>query len=153
MARLILTVGTSGSGKSEWATNMAESLTQPTYVVDRDYYRYSGNYDWSHKSKEIREIKINKYITRDVINHLKDGYHVIITDTNLSLKSIEHWQAIAISYGDSFETVIFNEKVRAFQADPWLAMDAPEYIHTQCKRLNNVIQYIESNEIHHSYAI
>lgn len=152
MARLILTVGTSGSGKSEWAANMANDLKY-THVVCRDDFRYSPAYDWGSYPGAIREMKINSYITYAVTNALKQGMNAIVTDTNLNLKALAHWSNVAKSFNTEIEIVLFTGLMRKLQEDPFLCMEIPEYKHMQCTRLTKMIQFLEENNIPHTYAL
>lgn len=101
--KIILSIGISGSGKSTWACNFVQQ--NPNYYnLNRDDIRTSlcGSREIWTQGREFEELvtKIQVAAGKEI---LKTGKSLIISDTNLSLKTQRLWQTIATDAGVEFE--------------------------------------------------
>lgn len=100
MPKLLITVGISNCGKSEYARKYIEQHPG-TVEVCRDHFRYSGTV-----SKSEREISMHSFIA--VADAIKKGLSVIISDTNLSQMARNRWCQIGRENNMEIVFVVFN---------------------------------------------
>lgn len=86
--KVILTCGIPASGKSTWGTKMIEN--NKDYVrICRDDYRYMfKNVGWC--DPKVEDL-ITKCVDRDIINALNNKFNVIVDQTNVQAKYINHF--------------------------------------------------------------
>lgn len=97
-AKLILTIGLPGSGKSYWAER------QGVIVVNRDEIRkeLTGD-DRNHQHEaEVTDIAYTR-----VVYALREGHTVIVSDTNLRAKYRRNWRTLAQRYNAIYEEKSF----------------------------------------------
>lgn len=112
---LILTVGISASGKSTWTKN---KLVYDKYrEVNRDDIRsefaptlHSGDCKMYYEAPNLREMEdeVTKIQWYWINNYINDGYHVIISDTNLSEYIRNKFIKYAKEKGLYLEYEVFN---------------------------------------------
>lgn len=95
-ARLILTIGLPGSGKSYWAAQ------QDAVVVNRDEIRFQLTGDERNHNHEMEVTDIGYMRVRE---GLRAGKTVIVSDTNLKAKYRRNWRTIAQQ-----ENAVYEEK-------------------------------------------
>lgn len=105
--KIIFCKGLPASGKSTWAKQYC--IDCPNFKrVNKDDIRDSyGNPPFSRKFEDF-VLKTE----RELGEHwLKNGYSLIVDDTNFAPYHWEFWQQYAISNGIKIETMIFNTPV------------------------------------------
>lgn len=110
MAKLIITVGCSCSGKTTWASNFISRMSNSIYTerdeIRQEQFNVIGKTILDNKSEnEVTEIE------REIINSFFNdyGYDVVIaSDTNLSQKYIDSWRGFAEHLGVDFEIKYFD---------------------------------------------
>jgi predicted kinase len=93
MPKMIITVGVSGSGKSTFAK---ELVKQGWKEINRDWWRFTlftnGVYDWSlYKFTKAREKEVTKECLTDFDWARTFGLNVVISNTNLTPKTLQSW--------------------------------------------------------------
>lgn len=109
MSRLIILRGVSGSGKSTWAK------TQNALVVSRDTVRHgilnipSDEY-YAQDKDRIAYLENLVTVTEDswIAGALKNGYDVIVDDTNIEWKYVKRLAKIGYRYGADVEVKVFD---------------------------------------------
>jgi predicted kinase len=106
MSKLICTVGISGSGKTTWAES------QDAYNINRDTCRFvlfcNGVFDWSlYKFTKEREQRVTQVCEAEFNIGVAVKRDIIVSNTNLNQKDIDHWKAKAESVGYEFEVKYF----------------------------------------------
>lgn len=88
-AKIILTRGLPGSGKSTWAKELA-ALFNGTVIVERDELRYlcTGAYWTGDQELEERVTRLQEGLVR---RYLGEGLVVIVSDTHLPDRSVKKW--------------------------------------------------------------
>lgn len=123
MLNIIILKGIPASGKSTWAKEFIKENSHTKRVNKDDLRAMLDDSKWSkHNEKFILKIRDN--IVR---NALKDGFNVIVDDTNLHPKHIEQMKEIAKEFGAG---VKIN--------DSFLKVDLKECIKRDLKRPNSV---------------
>lgn len=85
MAKIILTTGLPGSGKSTWAKDFLAQTTGQFILTSRDDIRKMiGCFPIGDKTQENLVSKIQDDV---IVQGIKTGYNVIVHDTNLNSKS------------------------------------------------------------------
>jgi len=113
-AKLILTIGISGSGKTTWANEQIKNDPENIVNVNRDdtrmalffngdYSNYS-NYEFSY----VNENLITKVCHDKIKLALAKGLTVIVSDTNITRKFRRKLQMIAFDYDSSYEEKVFE---------------------------------------------
>lgn len=90
MQRVILTKGLPGSGKSTWAKEQVAKGTGFKRVSKDDLRAMIDNGKWS-KSNEKTILKARDAL---ILALLREGFHVIVDDTNLDPKHLAHIQQL-----------------------------------------------------------
>jgi tRNA uridine 5-carbamoylmethylation protein Kti12 len=129
MAKIYLTIGLPGSGKSTWSKAFA-AKNENVLIVNRDKFRemfkgeYIFDYQYEQPIKEIAEHAVNTF--------LDCGYDVIIDETNLSRKMRWSWinciddgyfnlEIIAVVFTERTNNLEYRMKdSRGFTIDKWL---------------------------------
>jgi len=94
--KIILTVGLQASGKSTWAKKMIDDNPGIYKRVNKDLLREMlDNSHWSKKNEKLIK-KVRDFI---VEQSLKDGYSVIVDDTNFDPSHKETMDYIAYKFG------------------------------------------------------
>ena len=120
MPKLILTIGISGSGKTEWAENY-KSHNPNTIDIGRDIFRYDGS-----GTKSETEVSLRQSLA--FINSAKDYESIIVTDTNLSPAARYKWQLRAAQHGFSIEYVVFVTQFERVFSDSSAIMELSEHV-------------------------
>lgn len=102
-ARLILTVGLPGSGKSHYAQMMADDSDR-VVVIERDITREHLTGSRRDFTREPEVTTANLFRAQDA---LRAGKIVIVSDTNLRPRYRREWAELAASVGIEMETVSF----------------------------------------------
>lgn len=95
--KLTLTIGLPGSGKSTWAREQPDVL-----VLERDMIREMLTGNRRDHSMEGRVTAVHQELVEIA---LREGLHVIVSDTNLRLKHRREWRALV--EGAEYEEVSF----------------------------------------------
>lgn len=96
-ARLTITRGLPGSGKTTWAREQQGADTR-TWLVGRDHIRRMGPVPWPLGDAEAE--RLVTVVQAAVIRALlAEGCHVIADDTSLPLRSAHQLAAVAASVG------------------------------------------------------
>lgn len=116
--RMIISIGIPASGKSTWANGMVG--TGLWVKTGRDDFRYML------ENKGICNGNIENLITKCqdylILEALKSGHNVIIDNTNINLKYIEHWlnlvkgipiEIYTLKFDISLEQAIARDKLRS----------------------------------------
>ncbi len=120
---LIATRGLPASGKSTWARKKCDDNLGKYKLVDKDSLRSCiDNGQWSKHNEEF-VLKTRNFIIEEA---LKDGYSVIVHDTNLYNKHMETFKEIARKYSAEFIVQDFTD------------VPLEECIKRDLKRLNSV---------------
>ena len=130
MPKLILTIGTSSSGKSSWASNYIANNPN-TVEINRDMIRfseYTGARNWSEYSMLPCENEVTRLLLNGFYNAIEDGYDVIISDTNLSKITRDNWLLHAMGLGIEVEYVVMHSAFIKMFNDPFEIMQLPEYV-------------------------
>lgn len=123
---ILLMIGPSGSGKSTWASSYVNA--HPSAIrVNRDSMRqqlYGYTADtmqsyYTHPSLRKREDAVTRFETSVIRDALKDGYDVVVDNTNLNSEYIQRYRKtfpyVNISYklmDASLETCVERDRAR-----------------------------------------
>lgn len=153
MAKIVLTYGPPGCGKSTWAVQKLSKMKGKTVIVNLDDLRSTmfgslDNYKYNNDNeKYVRTVQCSQ-----VEELIKKGTNVIIADTNMNPKVLNYWKGFAkannciIDVHDFFEEYLkeelFNEmKKVASGAKPTTSASEHEYFYLKkfrkrCKEWN-----------------
>jgi predicted kinase len=114
MLKILLTIGCSGSGKSTFAKNLIES--DSSWVeINRDIIRANiflqgdQHQMWQrYKHTKANEKLVNQQVEIIFHNSVRDKKNIIISDTNLNIKTRQYWVDIAYKYNYLYEEKIFG---------------------------------------------
>lgn len=103
MKRLILTIGAPASGKSTWAQTRAKEYDGVT-IAERDqireeYAKSIGRVPWDKDWGDEEEKEVTAIQTSKVVSDLERFQEVIVSDTNLNLRTRLKWQHMAKELG------------------------------------------------------
>lgn len=104
-AKLTLTVGIPGSGKSFWADERHRNDPENVVVVERDRLREQIAGD---RRRHTHETEVTDAAYQLVFEGLADGKHVIVSDTNLVEKFRRPWRELAHVAGAEYDEIMFN---------------------------------------------
>lgn len=124
MPKLTMMIGASGSGKSTEARALLANNPN-TIRVNRDELRLMSLHKWRGSLEEF----IVKSEIGMVKEAAKQGYHVIVDDTNLTEKTQNLWATIAKQAGMTFE-----KKIMSTSIEECVARDAKRRDHTHIGR-------------------
>lgn len=108
---ITLTIGASASGKSTWATN--ECITRyDINEFNRDDVRFAvfteNERDWTkYKFTKVNEKRVTKIIDTYVEASLEEREAIIISDTNLNVKTRNKWKQWAKVNSYEYKEVLF----------------------------------------------
>lgn len=104
MAKLLITRGLQGSGKSYWSREFVQN--DPNYVrVCRDDFRLMRGRYWLPKQEKL----ITKWEKFAVKSALDAGYSVVVDSMNLNPATFEMWKSFAKTEGVQFEVKDFTK--------------------------------------------
>lgn len=132
MPKLTMLVGASGSGKSTEARKLL-AMSPNTIRVNRDELRLMSLHKWRASLEEF----IFKSEIGMVKEAAKQGYHVIVDDTNLTDKVQNMWETVAKQAGMTFE-----KKIMTTSLADCVAHDAQRKDHTYIGRPNIERQFL-----------
>lgn len=122
MNKIIITQGISASGKTYWAENFVKQ--NPNYVnINRDNIRgdlfCDGTLDWStYKFTKAKEAKVTEIQDQLISEAVLASKSIIISDTNLNLKTLERFKKLPCLAEYQFEYKVFKvDLLEALQRD------------------------------------
>ena len=122
MPKLILTIGISGSGKTEWAEEYIRHNPN-TVDIGRDVFRFDESNMYHPGEAEVSFRQLVAFT-----NAVRDGSDIIVTDTNLSPITRYKWYLRVLQHNLELECVVFNTHfVQLFQ-NPSAIMQLPDYV-------------------------
>lgn len=130
MPKLILTIGTSHSGKSTWAEEYVKSNPN-TVEINRDMLRFGGvtnATNWQEYSQKPCEKYITECMENAFFNAVEDGYDVIVSDTNLGQGTRHTWLVRALALQVDVEYVVMHTAFNELFSDPAVIMKLPDYV-------------------------
>jgi len=109
MPKLIITVGCSGSGKTIWANYLGDGWMN----INRHDWRFrlftNNVKDWSlYKFTKARESQVTQMCDVDFDTAVTLGVNIVVSNTNLNQKDINHWKTKAEKAGYEFEIKYFD---------------------------------------------
>lgn len=122
MPKLILTIGISGSGKTEWADDYI-SHNPNTVDIGRDVFRFDEDNLYRPGESEVTFRQLVAFV-----NSVRDGRDIIVTDTNLSHVTRYKWFLRALQYDLKLEYVIFNTHFNQLFSDSRAIMELPDHV-------------------------
>jgi predicted kinase len=129
VAKLTISRGISGSGKSTWARQQPNAI-----VVSRDDLRellYPG-VDYYNADKDLfneRERVVSAMQDAMVAGGLKAGKHVIVDNTNIEWKYVKSLAKIGYRYGAEVEVKVFEVPLtEAIRRDVWRGENGGRYV-------------------------
>ena len=142
MRQLTVLRGLPGSGKSTYAQKLVDDSSYHTKRVSKDHVR--GMIDFGHYSE------VDEYIVKDVetmlaIDLLDAGFDVVVDDTNLRYRDVEHWRNVAESYGPGAIDFIVHE-IKT-DVDVCIARDAEREKPVGEERIRQMAERFESWQI------
>lgn len=122
MPKLILTIGISGSGKTEWAEEYIRHNPN-TVDIGRDVFRFDESNMYHPGEAEVSFRQLVAFT-----NAVRDGSDIIVTDTNLNPVTRYKWYLRVLQHNLELECVVFNTHfVQLFQ-NPSAIMQLPDYV-------------------------
>lgn len=122
MPKLILTIGISGSGKTEWAEEYIRHNPN-TVNIGRDVFRFDESNMYHPGEAEVSFRQLVAFT-----NAVRDGSDIIVTDTNLNPVTRYKWYLRVLQHNLELECVVFNTHfVQLFQ-NPSAIMQLPDYV-------------------------
>ena len=103
MSKVIICQGIQGSGKSTWALNWVKEKPTKRVRINRDSLRKMFGKYWVLEREELCNIVEDKAIAYAITK----GFDVIIDDTNLNPKTIEHIKELVLNV-DSKADIIYK---------------------------------------------
>ena len=122
MPKLILTIGISGSGKTEWA---GEYIRHNPNTVDigRDVFRFDESNMYHPGEAEVSFRQLVAFT-----NAVRDGSDIIVTDTNLNPVTRYKWYLRVLQHNLELECVVFNTHFIQLFQNPSAIMQLPDYV-------------------------
>lgn len=111
MKELILTVGASCSGKTTWAEEIIRNSSD-WVNLNRDEVRFNtftkGERSWiKYKFNNKNEKRVTSIIDSFAVDAVAQGCNIIVSDTNLNLKTRNKWKAFAEQHGYKYSEKVF----------------------------------------------
>lgn len=113
MSKISLIVAISNAGKSTYAKQYCNEFPN-TIELNRDIVRFNyispeangwKEYNFTH----LNETLVSDFIYQQALKAVRENKDIIVSDTNLSPITRQHWLAFADIHGiDEFEYIIFN---------------------------------------------
>lgn len=149
MKQLILTVGCTGSGKSEWAANQEGFVIINRNDLRKEYL--TG--EITHCDKEQEEF-ITLIAKEKYVEAVRKGLDVIISDTNLMVKHREQWRHLAAIYGYKYSERLFHISLEdALWHNSLKSEPVPEsVIRSQHDRFTAIVRYRYEKDLAHHYG-
>lgn len=122
MPKLILTIGISGSGKTEWAEEYIRHNPN-TVDIGRDVFRFDEDNLYRPGETEVSFRQLVAFT-----NAVRDGQDIIVTDTNLSHISRYKWYLRVLQNNLELEYVIFNTHFNKLFNDSKAIMELPDHV-------------------------
>lgn len=122
MPKLILTIGISGSGKTEWADEYIRHNPN-TVDIGRDIFRFDQTDMYRPGETEVTFRQLMAFV-----NAVRDGSDVIVTDTNLSPMTRYKWYLRALQYDLKLEYIIFSTHFTHLFEDSHAIMELPDHV-------------------------
>ncbi|MGL4631190.1 MAG: AAA family ATPase [Leadbetterella sp.] len=109
MRKIIIIIGVSGSGKSTWAKAFCNQ--NPSYIrINRDAIRKSilnvplnEYHTWDNSEKFKIETLVSQQFNAMIISCLKEGWDMVLDNTNLKVSYINEYKKILSENCDSYE--------------------------------------------------
>ena len=135
MPKLILTIGISSSGKTEWAEEYIRHNPN-TVDIGRDMFRFDESNMYRPGETEVSFRQLVAFT-----NAVRDGSDIIVTDTNLSPVTRYKWYLRVLQHNLELECVVFNTHfVQLFQ-NPSTIMQLPDYVlHKQSPKFSEFLR-------------
>lgn len=128
MQKVIFTVGLPGSGKTTWAKAFIKNYPNFKIVCRDDIRSMVDSELWSFKNEDL----ISKIQELTIVNVLRNGFSVIVADTNLSEKTRNRIKNFVINECKHDLSDI------EFQEESFLEVSIDECIRRDLKRTNSV---------------
>ena len=122
MPKLILTIGISGSGKTEWAEEYIRH-NPDTVDIGRDVFRFDESNMYHPGEAEVSFRQLVAFS-----NAVRDGSDIIVTDTNLNPVTRYKWYLRVLQHNLELECVVFNTHFIQLFQNPSAIMQLPDYI-------------------------
>ena len=122
MPKLILTIGISGSGKTEWAEEYIRHNPN-TVDIGRDVFRFDESNMYHPGEAEVSFRQLVAFT-----NAVRDGSDIIVTDTNLSPITRYKWYLRVLQHNLELECVVFNTHFIQLFQNPSAIMQLPDYV-------------------------
>ena len=122
MPKLILTIGISGSGKTEWAEEYIRDNPN-TVDIGRDVFRFDESNMYHPGEAEVSFRQLVAFT-----NAVRDGSDIIVTDTNLNPVTRYKWYLRVLQHNLELECVVFNTHFIQLFQNPSAIMQLPDYV-------------------------
>lgn len=122
MPKLILTIGISGSGKTEWAEEYIRHNPN-TVDIGRDVFRFDESNMYHPGEAEVSFRQLVAFT-----NAVRDGSDIIVTDTNLNPVTRYKWYLRVLQHNLELECVVFNTHFIQLFQNPSAIMQLPAYV-------------------------
>ena len=122
MPKLILTIGISGSGKTEWAEEYIRH-NPDTVDIGRDVFRFDESNMYHPGEAEVSFRQLVAFT-----NAVRDGSDIIVTDTNLNPVTRYKWYLRVLQHNLELECVVFNTHFIQLFQNPSAIMQLPDYV-------------------------
>ena len=122
MPKLILTIGISGSGKTEWAEEYIRHNPN-TVDIGRDVFRFDESNMYHPGEAEVSFRQLVAFT-----NAVRDGSDIIVTDTNLNPVTRYKWYLRVLQHNLELECVVFNTHFIQLFQNPSAIMQLPDYV-------------------------
>ena len=122
MPKLILTIGISGSGKTEWAEEYIRHNPN-TVDIGRDVFRFDESNMYHPGEAEVSFRQLVAFT-----NAVRDGSDIIVTDTNLNPTTRYKWYLRVLQHNLELECVVFNTHFIQLFQNPSAIMQLPDYV-------------------------
>ena len=127
-AKVILTVGLPGSGKSTWAKDVVKKSNGTTKRINRDDIRSMLDNSIYSKNNEKFVVEVRNSL---IVSALKNNFNVIVDDTNLNNKNIEDIKHLV-------KREFFNEDIKVEENTTFLDVSIDECIKRDMERERTV---------------
>ena len=124
MPKLIMTIGTSNSGKSTFAKGYVEKHPN-TVEINRDMFRFSP----TNPIKD--EFQITRELNKLFDEYIEEGKDVLLSDTNLNPSSRQQWLVRALKANVAIEFVVLHTAFVNLFSNPEAVHKLPQYVLTR----------------------
>jgi 2-phosphoglycerate kinase len=135
MSKLVILRGPSGAGKSTVAQALFKNASQPTVLIQQDYYRFI----FKPAGGKLNSKSIHKMIKANVLVALEDGYNVILegifnvhsyTGTFKEIFAVHPENNFMFTFDISFEETLRRHRTKP-NKDEWSESDMKDWYHPQ----------------------